>query len=201
MRIRLNIVRHMKRNSSDIPRPSRDEFRNTVESLFGFLCAEYGYVSHWDNEDHFSVEYTKEPLVIRVYGSGWGAYGHVIMMIGEEHLPYHQITAPGNRRLTQSTGKPQLDDLSELAYRIRNECKDILSGDLSRLSDWRKWKAEQEQKVRDFSQRHETERFFAKAEELWQPRRFSALVQYLHACESQLNPLWRRRYRYAQKHA
>jgi hypothetical protein len=123
------------------------------------------------------------------------------MMLDDEELPYFRITTPMNKKLTQSIGKPQLDDLSECAHRLRHECKDILDGDLSRLSEWRTWAAEQRQRYEDFRERDKMERFFAKAEVMWQSRDFGSLVAYLGPQERQLNVFWRRRYRYAQEHA
>jgi hypothetical protein len=191
----------MKRRSNDIHRPSAEEFRASVESLFSFLCTEYGYAAHWDDKNRFSVEYVKASLVIKVYGLGWGSSGHVTLMLDEEELPYSKVTTPINKKLTQSVGKPQLDDLSEYAYRLRYECKDILGGDLSRLTKWRTWAAEQRQRYEDFRKRDKMERFFAKAEDMWRLRDFVSLVAYLRPQESRLNVFWRRRYGYAQKHA
>ncbi|MBN1609004.1 MAG: hypothetical protein JW940_20420 [Polyangiaceae bacterium] len=161
-----------------IQRPSHEQYVQFVEAEFGFLETEYGFNKKWDAEDQFRVVYSNGPMSVRVWGWGWGASGHMSLNLGDEELPYSQYVTSFDRKLTATTGKKQLDDLQERAFRLRNECQEILRGDLSSLVPFRP---------------------FPNAEELWSRRDFATLIERLRHTDQPLSPMWQNRYEYALK--
>jgi hypothetical protein len=162
----------------DIQRPSHDEYVSFVEERFRFLEQEYGFRKSWDTQDSFRVAYSNGDLRVQIWGWGWGASGHASLSLGDESLPYHRIVTPLSQRLLATTGKPQLDDLQELAIRFEKQCADLLRGDFTRLLPHRP---------------------FPRAEELWHKRDYATLVDRLRKCEVPLSPEWQNRFEYALK--
>jgi len=163
-----------------IQRPSHDEYVRFVEAEFGFLETEYGFGRAWDPNDGFRVVYAKGSMAVRIWGWGWGASGHVSLHLGDEELPFARYVTPLDRKLTATTGKQQLDDLREQAYRLQHECQDVLRGDLSPFAPFRP---------------------FPGAEEVWRKRDFATLIRCLEHTEQPLSPMWQNRYEFALKNA
>jgi hypothetical protein len=160
-----------------IQRPSHDEYVRFVEAEFGFLETEYGFARAWDPNDDFRVAYSKGPMAVHIWGWGWGESGQMSLHLGDEELPFVRLVTPLDRKLTATTGKQQLDDLRERAYRLQHECQDVLRGDLSPLTPYRP---------------------FPRAEEVWLKRDFATLIKCLEHAE-QLSPMWQNRYEFALK--
>ena len=164
----------------EIKRPSHDEYAKFVESEFSFLETDYGFNKIWDQQDRFRVVYTGGQISVHVWGWDYGESGHVSLNLGNEELPYAKYVTSFERKLTESTGKRQLDDLKEHAHRLRFECKEILRGDLSSMLPLRP---------------------FPNAEELWFKRDFVKIIKNLKDSEKTLSPLWQSRYEYALKNS
>jgi hypothetical protein len=143
-------------------------------------CSDNGFKKKWSKDDAFSITYAYKSMSVHIWGWGYGESGHISLNIGEEKLPYHEYATPLNKKLTESTGKKQLDDLKEHAYRLKNECQQILKGDLSSLLPYRP---------------------FPNAENLWQKRAFAQIVQQLQNSKVPLTETWKNRYEHALKNA
>jgi len=165
---------------TEIQRPSHEEYVAFVETRFQFLERDYGFRKVWDPEDKFRVVYSNHDLNVRIWGWGWGASGHLSVNLGDEALPFFRVMTPRTEKLLGTTGKPQLDDLQELAFRLEKEGADLLRGDFTRMLPYRP---------------------FPYAEELWQKRDYATLVDRLRKCETPLSPLWQNRLEYASKNA
>ena len=163
-----------------IQRPSHDEYVRFVEDEFRFLEAELDFLKTWDSQDAFRVKYSKERIHVSIWGWGYGESGHAGIELDDEEIPYWYLTTPRTTKLSPPTGKSQLDDLREIAVRMRNECRDILLGDFTRLLPFRP---------------------FPHAEEMWRSRRWKELVVALDACSKPFNDLWANRYDHAVKNS
>ena len=164
----------------EIQRPSHEEYVKFVEGEFLFLETEYGYKKKWDENDRFRVVYSGSSISVHIWGWGYGESGHMSVNLDEEQLPYSECVTTFEKKLTESTGKPQLNDIKEYAFRLKNECGNILMGDLSVLEPFRP---------------------FPNAEELWFNREFSTIVQILGNAKQPLSKKWQARYEYALKNA
>jgi hypothetical protein len=100
------------------------------------------------------------------------------MNLGDEQLPFFRVMTPLTEKLLGTTGKPQLDDLQELALRLEKEGADFLRGDFTRMLPYRP---------------------FPYAEELWWKRDYSTLVDRLRKCEMPLSAEWQNRLEHASK--
>jgi len=170
----------MAENETKIQRPSHEEYVAFVETKFRFLEKDYGFRKVWDPQDKFRVVYSSHDLNVQIWGWGWGASGHLSVNIGNEELPFFRVMTPLTEKLLGTTGKPQLDDLQELAFRLEKEGADLLRGDFTRMLPYRP---------------------FPYAEELWRKRDYSTLVDRLRKCEMPLSPEWQNRLEYASKNA
>jgi len=166
--------------SKETLRPTHNEYVQFVEQEFRFLETDYLYVKAWDKKDEFHVAYSGPTISIHIWGWGYGESGHMSVNLGKEKLPHHELVTPIRTRLTESTGKPQLDDIREHAYRLQKECVELLDGDLSILSPFRP---------------------FPNADELWFNREFSTIIAFLSNVEEPLSETWKTRYEYALKNA
>jgi hypothetical protein len=166
--------------SREIQRPGHDEYVEFMEEEFRFLEKDYGFIKAWDKDDGFRVVYSGGKIRVHIWGWGYGESGHLSVNLGEEELPYSELVTSFQTNLTESTGKPQLDDLREHAYRLKNECAELLDGNLSVLIPYRP---------------------FPNAEELWFKREFSTIVELLQDVEEPLSDKWKTRYEYALKNS
>jgi hypothetical protein len=162
----------------NILRPSHEEYVKFVEKEFSFLEIEFGYQNKWDAKDKFKVVYTGQSISVHIWGWGYGESGHISINLGEEQLPFTEFVTPFKKKLTESTGKPQLDDFKEYAYRLRNECQEILKGNLSPLDPYRP---------------------FPNAEKLWFDRAFAKIIELVESNKKPLSKKWQTRYEYALK--
>jgi hypothetical protein len=163
-----------------LQRPTHEEYVAFVEEEFAFLQNEYGYKRRWDSTDSYRAVYSGPGISVHIWGWGYGASGHVSLMLGEEQLPYHEYVTPFDKKLAESTGKQQLNDLREHAHRLRNECAQLLRGDLSVLDPYRP---------------------FPNANELWHKRDYSKIVELLNNSRKPLSRKWQARYEHALKNA
>lgn len=164
----------------EIQRPSHTEYVKFVEDEFAFLESEYGYKKKWDDNDKYRVSYSGTIMSAHLWGWGYGESGHMSINLDKEELPYSEYVTSFDKKLTESTGKPQLDDFRECAYRLKNECQSILKGDLSVLDPYRP---------------------FPNAEELWFKRDFSMIIEQIEKNKKPLSKKWQNRYEYALKNA
>src|SRR5262245_61081148 len=162
----------------DFQRPSLEEYVSFVENRFRFLEEEYGFRKSWDTRDRFRVAYSNGVLRVDIWGWGWGESGHASLSLGDEGLPFHRIVTPLNQKLLATTGKPQLDDLQELAIRFEKQCADLLRGYILLLLPLCP---------------------FPRSDELRQKLDYSTLVDRLRKFEVPLSPEWQNRFEYALK--
>ncbi|TGM87978.1 hypothetical protein [Leptospira licerasiae] len=161
-----------------ILRPSHEEFVDLVKAEFFFLETKYGFRKKWHSTDHFHVTYFNEYLKIHVIGWGYGESASLIIFFGEEELPLYKYMTPFSKKLTTATGKKQLDDLKECAYRLKNECGEILEGNFTCLLPYRP---------------------FPDAEKIWQKRDYVEIVKQLQNINIPLSEAWKNRFEHAKK--
>jgi len=164
----------------EVIRPSHSEYVKFVESEFSFLETLYGFNKVWNKTNRFQVRYSLNSISVSIWGWGYGESGHASISFKDEELPYFEYVTSFDRKLTEPTGKQQLDDLKEHAHRIRNECQTVLQGDLSVLDELRP---------------------FPKAEEFWAKRDYKTIVESLEKNKKPLSIKWQNRYEYAIKNA
>lgn len=166
--------------SRKIQRPTHDEYVQFVEQEFNFLESDYGYRKSWDKKDAFRVIYSGRRISVHIWGWGYGESGHMSVNLGAEELPYRDLVTSKLPEHIGSTGRQQLDDLREHAYRLKTDCQELLTGDLSVLAPYRP---------------------FPNADELWFNREFSTIVELLEKVDKPLAGKWKTRYEYALKNA
>ncbi|EJZ43757.1 hypothetical protein [Leptospira licerasiae] len=161
-----------------IVRPSHKEFVDLAETEFLFLEVEYSFRKEWDSVDAFHVTYSNSYLKIHIRGWSYGEYAYVTIFFGEEELPYHEYITSFSKKLTPTTGKNQLDDLKEYAYRLKFECREILEGNFTCLIPYRP---------------------FPNAEKVWRKRDYSEIVRQLQNVSLPLSEAWSNRLEHAKK--
>ncbi len=179
---------------------SPDEFRETVETEFRFLCDQFQYKLLWNAENPFEAIFTYRGTEIRVIGISYG-FGAMASMVSDgDEIPFWTLTTKMNKRFTPSTNKPQLDDLREYAYRLKNECQDILRGDFSRVKEAQRIIEEQRRELDEKRKADVKGMFFSKADKLWKNKNFRELKLVLSDSPYNLSEVWQKRFEYSKKH-
>ena len=179
---------------------SPDEFRDTVETEFRFLSDKFQYKLSWDTDNPFEAIFTNSGIEIRVIGINYGFGATAILVSNGEEIPFWTLISKTDERFTPPTDKPQLDDLREYAYRLNNECQDILKGDFARLAEARQIIEDQGKKINEEWQADIKAVFFSKAYELWKNKEFRELNLLLAESPYSLSGVWQKRFEYSKKH-
>jgi hypothetical protein len=191
----------MKKDTAKHWSASPDEFRQTVECEFDFLCKEHGYELVWSNDNPFEATFEHGKMAFWVTGESYGFSAMVYASCGSKDMPLWPIMTKLTTRFTPRTDKPQLDDLRELAYRLKNECLDVVSGDLKRLDEVLAEIEIQRAQIDEQRQADKKGMFFSNADKLWKNKKYSDLITLLRKTDFKLSPVWLKRLEYAEKHA
>ncbi len=177
-----------------------DEFFHTVEIEFGFLGIEHGYKLTKPINEPFTVVYEKGSQLIRVTGINYGFGAHLEAWIDGEYLPLWPLMSDLSARTFPDTEKPQLDDLREHAWRLKQECADIVKGDFSRVDKIHEAIGKNRRSIEEKDQQAKWVEFFKVAEKFFNTKQFAECVERLSTSPYKLPPIWEGRLKYAMKH-
>ena len=180
---------------------SPTEFREAAETEFEYLCDRFGFRLSWNPKNPFEAIYSRGGIEIRVTGINYG-FGAMASLISDgEEIPFWTLKPKMKGRFLPATNKPQLDDLREYAFFLKNECIDILKGDITRLETARIILEEHHNKLDEHRRANVKGMFFSEADKLWKSKEFDKLNMILAESPYKLSKVWQKRFEYSKKNA
>lgn len=135
-----------RKQEKTIPTPTLEEFLECCRVEGEFLVRDYGFerLSSPREYNPYSVCFRKGQLGVDIYGENYGQAASCDLVRGDDNLylglivPADQRKAPSSKRMSPG----QLDQVRNIAARLKLHASDFLRGDLTRfeaaLAEWRR---------------------------------------------------------------
>lgn len=193
----------MPKPSSD-RRPSREEFLQTIETEFAFLV-EDGYSRETTPENDYKVIFTKGSYRLELAGIHYGMAATFTFTVDGKYCPIWRLLRGFRKdRKTPKSDAPQLDELREYAWWMKNELRGLFQGKpeftekIQGLLDAEKRQEESIERSESESKKGD---FFSIADKLFKAKQYADCVHHLESGDYPLSDTWKARLEYAKKHS
>ena len=173
--------------------PTKEEFQKSIDEELGFIADDHGFSSGRNPSNDFERRFARDRCVFRVLGGGYGENAWLEIEVDGKHVPWYLVAPNMQTRLTADTAVPQLDDIRDIAARMKKYFHPLLTGDYS-IAElvWKKEHAlAEEAEQRKASDPKGT--FFSDADRLWKNNKWSELASHLSSSKYRLSKAWEQR--------
>lgn len=188
--------------SSSERRPSQEEFLRTIESEFAFL-AEDGYAR--EPAGKYGVDFTKGAYRLGVSGIHYGMAATFTFTVDGQYCPiWRLLSGFGQIRKTPESDAPQLDQIREYAWWLKNELRGLFQGRpefAGKVQGLLADEKRREESLKRYRQETKKSDFFNQLDKLFKAKQYSECIRLLESTEYPLSDTWRARLDYAKKHA
>jgi hypothetical protein len=181
--------------------PSQEEYLQAIESEFAFLV-EDGYSREITGD--YDVDFVKAPYRLRIIGASYGFAIEIDFTIDGKYCPFWSLLPKDKTRKTPRTDVPQLDQIRESAWWLKNELRGLFRGEPEFIEKTQALLAEQKRQEESIKRNRLADKqgmFFSQADKLFKAKQFAECVRHLESREHPLSSVWKARLEYAKKHS
>lgn len=173
--------------------PTKEEFQSVTDDELGFLVTDHEFKSERIPSNDFERTFARDRCVLRVLGGGYGENAWLEIDVDGRYVPWNLVAPNMRTRMTPDTDTPQLDDIRDIAARMKEYFRPLLMGDYSIAeSAWAK-----DRELADEAAQRRTEdpkgTFFSDADRLWKNKKWIELMAHLSAANFKLSKTWQQR--------